>query len=102
MSNPSSFLQLLEATQRAFLGEAGALPQAARQSIVEGGDVPEALRGFVERIARHAYRVTDEDFAVLREAGFSDDQLFEIAIAASLGAGLVRLHAGRRALGRQP
>ena len=102
MSKVPSFLELLEATQRAFLGEDGALPRAARQSIVDGGEVPEALRGFVHRIANDAYRVTDSDFATLRAAGFSDDELFEITIAAALGAGLVRLRAGRRALGRKP
>jgi alkylhydroperoxidase family enzyme len=51
---------------------------------------------FVEKVARHAYRVTDDDIAALRVAGHSEEAVYEMTVAASLGAALGRLE---RALG---
>jgi alkylhydroperoxidase family enzyme len=90
----------VEAMLSAFLGETGALARDERQAIVGGGEVPAGLRAYVDKVARHAYRVTDEDFAALRAAGYTDDQIFEATIAAALHAGLSRLRIGRRAIGR--
>jgi alkylhydroperoxidase family enzyme len=39
----------------------------------------------VEKIAKHAYKVTDQDLAAVRSAGFSEDQIFEIAVCAAIG-----------------
>jgi hypothetical protein len=72
---------------------------ALRQRVAERRDVPEELRALVEKIERHAYRVTDEDVAALKSR-YSDDELFEIVVAASLGSALDRLRAGLRALER--
>ena len=62
------------------------------------GDVPPNLREHVDTIARHAYTITDEDLAALKAAGWSEDAIFEISIAAALGAGLARLERGLSAL----
>jgi alkylhydroperoxidase family enzyme len=70
-----------------------------RQRVAERRDVPEELRALVEKIERHAYRVTDEDVTALKSR-YSDDELFEIVVAASLGSALDRLRAGLRALER--
>ena len=59
--------------------------------------MPGDLRALVEKIERHAYKVTDDDLAALKSR-YSDDQLFEIVVAASLGSALERLRAGLRAL----
>jgi len=60
--------------------------------------VPPAITRYVEKVAHHAYRVTDEDIAALRSAGQSDDSLFEITVAAAVGAALHRLERGMAAL----
>ena len=52
----------------------------------------------VEKIAERPWTVTDEDFARLRAAGYSEGQLYEVTLAAALGAGLRRFDAGLRAL----
>ena len=39
----------------------------------------------VEKVADHAYRVTDEDVAAVRAAGLSEDQIFEIVVCAAIG-----------------
>jgi alkylhydroperoxidase family enzyme len=55
--------------------------------------LPPELAAYVDKIERHAYRVTDEEVAALR-AAYSEDQLFEITVAAAVGAALRRLEAG--------
>jgi len=69
----------------------------------ERGTAGEALVAYVDKVARHAYQVTDEDFARLKQAGHSDDALFEVTVSAALGAALGRLERGLAALrGQQP
>lgn len=49
------------------------------------------------RSSANAYRVTDEDIAALKQR-YTEDEIFEFVIAASLGASQRRLDAGLRAL----
>jgi alkylhydroperoxidase family enzyme len=65
--------------------------------LVRGG-VPAPLASYVDKVALHAYRVTDEDLAALKRAGNSDDVLFEATVSAALGAALGRLERGLSAL----
>lgn len=57
-------------------------------------EVPEEIAGYIDKVTRHAYKVTDEDFLELKSSGYSEDQIFEITLGASLGAGLARLECG--------
>ena len=61
-------------------------------------EVPQALTAFVDRIAQHAWRVTDDDVRALRQAGYSEQAIFEITASAAVGAGLARLERGLAAL----
>src|SRR2546426_9521200 len=63
-----------------------------------GEDLPPALAAYVDKVARHAYTVTDDDVAALQGAGNSDDALFELTVSAALGAALGRPGRGRAAL----
>ena len=65
-------------------------------------EVPATLAGYVEKGAREAYRGTDGDVASLLEAGFSEDAVFEITLAAALGAADARLERGLAALRGRP
>jgi len=60
--------------------------------------LPAELRSYVEKVAKHAYKVVDADVDGLREAGYSEDAIFELTLAAALGAARVRLDAGLRAM----
>lgn len=60
--------------------------------------LPPALRAYVGKVHDHAYRVTDGDVADLLAAGRSDDEVFELTVAAAVGAGWHRLEAARRVL----
>lgn len=62
------------------------------------GEIPEALRAFVDKVARHAYKVTERDIDELKRAGYSEDAILEITLSAALGAGMSRLERGLAAL----
>jgi alkylhydroperoxidase family enzyme len=88
------------ALRRAVLARAarlgGGRDPAAGPASSEG--VPAALAAYVDKVARHAYKVTDEDLGALQRAGNSDDALFEVTVSAALGAALGRLERGLAAL----
>ena len=54
-----------------------------------GDPPPEELHGFLRKLARYAYRITDEDVEALREEGYDDDALYEITVVGSFSAALV-------------
>jgi hypothetical protein len=87
---------LAQATAQAVLRGPGTTTADLRQAVARG-EAPEALRGLVEKIRQHAYRVTDDDLAALRDL-YTEDQLFEVVVAASLGAADLRFCAAMRAL----
>lgn len=62
------------------------------------GAVPENLAVLVEKIAERPWTVTDDDILQAREAGYSEDQIYELVLAAAAGAGVRRLDAGLRAI----
>jgi len=60
--------------------------------------IPPELISYIKKIALHAYKTTDEDIDGLRNAGYSEDAIFEITLSAALGAGMARLERGLAAL----
>ena len=60
--------------------------------------IPPELISYIKKIALHAYKTTDEDIYALRNAGYSEDAIFEITLSAALGAGMARLERGLAAL----
>jgi len=77
-------------------GPGESLP-AIRQAAAAGTGVPADLQALVDKIHRHAYKVTDDDIASA-QAKHGDDQMFEIVVSAALGASRQRLLAGLEAL----
>ena len=55
---------------------------------------PPELASYLEKVRLHAYKVTDLDVDELKQAGFSEDEIFEHTISAAVAAGLERLDAG--------
>ena len=60
--------------------------------------VPPELASYLEKVRLHAYKVTDGDVQALKDAGFSEDQIFEHTVSVAVAAGLERLEAGLGAL----
>ncbi len=95
--------QKLQRAIRALLNHPGATELELRRAVMgrtrsAAGHLPEGLREFVEKIAERPWTVSDEDFARLRAAGYSEDEIYEVTLAAAVGAGLQRFDAGLRAL----
>ncbi len=78
-------------TRREVEGHAAAL---GGRPIRATSQLPAALGAYVDKVARHAYKVTDDDIAALRQAGYSEDAIFEVTLSAALGAGMSRLERG--------
>lgn len=100
------YTDLAESQRRAVLESEGVTDPALRRAVFArsaelsggpaagAGEILEDLREYVDTVALHAYRITDEDLQELRRAGYSEDAIFEISVAASVGAGLARLERG--------
>jgi alkylhydroperoxidase family enzyme len=85
-----------EATAAAVLRGPGTTTPEQRQAVARG-EPPEGLRALVEKVRARAYEVSDEDLASLR-GRYTEDQIFELVVAAAFGAADERLRAGLRAL----
>jgi alkylhydroperoxidase family enzyme len=94
-TDPHSALR--DGVLRSVLDGPGATEPSLRHAAADARELPAELQDLVDKIHRHAYRVTDEDVARLR-GKYSDDQLFEVVVSAALGASERRLVAGLAAL----
>ena len=90
-------ISAVERVRRAVVEGPGELPAEVRQALLAGEPAPAPFEDYVEKVRRHAYRVTDAEVEALVAAS-SDDAVFEATVATALGAGLARLEAGRAAI----
>ena len=81
----------LERLRYAVVSGPGSLAPNIRQAISERTYSSSPLGTFAQKVAEHASLVNDEDIQELHRAHYSDDQIFEAAVSAALGAGLYRL-----------
>jgi hypothetical protein len=79
--------------ERAVLGSPGTLAAEARRAIARGEDPPQ-LVALLEKVRKHAYRITDDDVA-----GLDDDTVIEAVLAAALGEADRRRRAALEAIG---
>ena len=64
--------------------------------------VLEAVLGHAaNKVVFESYKVVDRDFEALNDAGYSDDAIVDITLAAAAGAAMARLQKGLAALGRE-
>ena len=61
-------------------------------------EAPADLAPYLEKVRLHAYQVTDQDIDELKQAGFTEDTIFEHTVSTAVAAGLDRLQAGLRVL----
>lgn len=75
------------------------LPEALRRAAAsrEAAGSPAATE-WVQKIHDHAYQTTDEDVARLKAAGLDEDAIFELTVAAAVGAASLRMDRALRAL----
>lgn len=70
---------------RRVLEGPGTASHSDRQAAFANRGLTEPVRALVEKVALHAWRVTDEDIQAVRASGLSEDQIFEIAVCAAVG-----------------
>ncbi len=83
--------------QRAVHG-AGKASHAARRAAFDNQDVDRRARALIDKVARRAWTVTDEDVAATKVAGVSEDEIFELTVCAALGQATRQLEAALTAL----
>ncbi len=83
--------QLRRAVEQRAAAHAGRLPE-------NGVQLPPEIGIYVDKLALHAFKITDADVEALCETGYSEDEIFELTLSAALGAGLARLEFGMAAL----
>jgi alkylhydroperoxidase/carboxymuconolactone decarboxylase family protein YurZ len=59
----------------------------------------ERLAPYLEKVRACAYTLTDADLEALKQAGVSEDEIFEATVTVAIGEGLRRLDAARAAIG---
>ena len=74
---------------------------AVRRAAGSGADVPDVWSTYVAKVRDASYRVTDADVAALKAAGCTEEEIFEMTVAAATGAALHRLDLGLRAMERE-
>jgi alkylhydroperoxidase family enzyme len=99
---------LVQAITDAVVAGPGKAPSELRRAVLaraarlagarSGAPAPAPFATYVDKVAQHAYKVTDADVAALESAGHSEDAVFEVTAAAALGAALGRLERGMAAL----
>jgi hypothetical protein len=85
--------------QRALHGP-GKASHAARRAAFDNQGVDAHARALVEKVARRAWTVTDEDVAATKAAGVPEDEIFELAVCAALGQATRQLDAALAVLDR--
>jgi|RhiMetdeSRZDD1v2_1073273.scaffolds.fasta_scaffold2574887_2 alkylhydroperoxidase family enzyme len=88
----------LSALRLAVLDGPGHVPPETRTAAAFGGPLPEPAASYVAKVRDHSYRITDNDVTALTAAGLTEDEIFELTVAAAVGKALTILNAGTRAM----
>ena len=61
-------------------------------------EAPGDFGPYLDKVRRHAYTITDRDVQALKDAGHSEDEIFQHTLSSAAAAGFERLQAGLRTL----
>jgi alkylhydroperoxidase family enzyme len=70
-----------------------------REVVAKTPPAPPELARYLAQVRQRAYEITDDDVAALKEAGVSEDEIFEQTVATAIGEGLRRLDTAMRVIG---
>jgi AhpD family alkylhydroperoxidase len=89
----------VENLRHAVLDAPGVTDPALRTAAAGTGDtLPEPWQSYTAAVRDASHRVTDADIDQLTAAGISEDEIFELTVAAAVGAALRTFHAGQDAI----
>jgi hypothetical protein len=63
----------------------GTASRAQRRAAFENAGLVQPLGTLIGKVAKHAYKVTDQDVAAAKATNLSEDQIFEIVVCAAVG-----------------
>ena len=63
----------------------GRASHAHRRAAFDNAGLAEPLSTLIDKVAKRAYTVTDEDIAAAKASGLSEDQIFELVVCAAIG-----------------
>jgi hypothetical protein len=81
----SDIKQARRAVVARILDGDGRASRAQRRAAFNNTGLAGPLSTLIDKVARHAYTVTDEDIAAVGATGLSEDQIFEIVVCAAIG-----------------
>jgi hypothetical protein len=81
----SNIRQARKALVARILDGDGRASRAQRRAAFDNTGLAKPLSTLIDKVARHAYTVTDEDIAAVVATGLSEDQIFEIVVCAAIG-----------------
>jgi alkylhydroperoxidase family enzyme len=87
-----------ENLRHAVLDAPATTDPALRAAAATGDPLPEPWQSYTAMVREASYKVTDTDIGRLSAAGHTEDQIFEVTVAAAVGASLRCFDAGRRGL----
>ncbi len=87
-----------ETVVRAVLQGPGRASADARRAAFDNARVPAGARALLDKVARCAWKVTDEDVVAAKAAGLSDDEIYELVVSAALGQSTRQLESAHAAL----
>ena len=74
------------AIARAVEGKGHASHESRRAAYTHDlASAPEPVRALLDKVVRHAHRITDDDVAAVR-ASSTEDEIFELVVCAAYGA----------------
>jgi alkylhydroperoxidase family enzyme len=90
--------QARQALVARILDDKGEAPAAQRRAAFDNAGLTGPVATLVDKVAKHAHRVTDDDVAAVRASGLSEDQIYELVVCAAVGQATRQLEAGLAAL----
>jgi hypothetical protein len=95
----SDIRQARKALAARILDGDGKASHAQRRAAFDNAGLGEPLSTLIDKLTKHAHKVTDNDITAARESGLSEDQIFEIAICAAIGQATRQYDTALAALG---
>jgi len=84
----------LERLKQAVRPSSGPIDPSLSLAAMKLEDRSGQLDAYLRKVAHAAYEVDDDDVAMLRRAGYTEDQIFEATVRTAVGEGLMRLEKG--------
>jgi hypothetical protein len=94
----SNFTRAHKALVARILEGDGRASHEQRRAAFANAGLAEPLSTLITKVARHAYKVTDEDIAAARASGLSEDEIFELVVCAAIGQATRQYDTARAAL----